>query len=104
MRFNQIKVWQSSKVDWSTQVFGEIKTKDWIWWKYDVGLKACQRYYDELKAKSKYNTELQNAFKTVVPGVVGRGQTRGTSRGYISEHLSNFQKLHTKANLFQKSL
>ena len=39
-----------------------------------MGLKACQRYYDELKAKSKNNTELQNAFKTYLQN--GNGSAR----------------------------
>lgn len=87
LRFNQNKVWQSSKIDWSTQAFGEIKTKGWMWWTYDVGLKACQRYYHELKKKSKNNTELQNAFKTYLQN--GNGSARcgkaWTDTWYIPE-------------------
>lgn len=55
LKLDRKKVWQSGIVDWRQKAYGKIVNNAWMWWTYDMGLKACQKYYEELKrlAESK---------------------------------------------------
>lgn len=69
IQFDRTKIWQSGSVDWRQKAYGDVIRGSWVWWKSNMGVQACQKYYEQLKVlaasqpkqyKNYLNVYLQN--------------------------------------------
>ena len=103
------RIWHGTKViDWRQDAFKKIIQTDWIWWKSEMGIVACQNYYKKLKsfALSGVSSFHASAFKFYMSNGGGKPRcAKGWSDffyipGHISQNYKNLSYLAYNNKLY----
>ena len=75
LQFDRNKIWQSAPtLDFRQPAYGDIIAKEWPWWKYPEGIKACQEYHSLLEHLAKTKPMFKNLLDIFLSN--GNGEAR----------------------------